>query len=100
MCGRVPAHASHNLAELLTKLSPRFAEGFKYLLHVYFDAQSLDYAPAPLPVVPWLAHREEHTLDVHRAEMDTIHYHVSELSYSPLPTPSPPHFYLPHPLTG
>ena len=73
--------ASHNLAELLTKLSPKFAEGFSYLLNVYFDAQSLDYAPVSRPVIPWLAQREEHRHDTHRSEMDAVHFHLRDFTY-------------------
>ena len=73
------SYASHNLVDLLNKISPKFQENFKYILTVIFDPHSLDYQPAPLNVVPWLAVKEEHKHDVHRAEMDTVFYSTREI---------------------
>lgn len=76
------AASSHELPELLSKLSGKFREAFKRQLEVAFDPMSFDYIPAQLPVpISWLAQKEEHRYDPNRAEDASVRFYNTDIMY-------------------
>ena len=63
-----PAFRCHNLAGLLSAISPAFRTNFQLLLNQHFEREPLEFLPVPHAPHSWVSQLRPHSYNLNRAE--------------------------------